>query len=552
MKVFKTSIVALLLCGLLLAAPASFAQESEELPNIIFLVIDDAGYSDIGPFGSEIPTPTMDTLAENGLMLTDFHTAPSCSPTRAQLLTGQDHHRAGFGNMAENLTSEQIGQPGYEGFLNERVLPISDVLGENGYHTYMAGKWHLGSGENDPYNHGFQETISLIQGFGGHFGNQPGFEGVDQIYTRNGEPFELPEDFYSTEFYTDMMIDFIDSNLDSGQPFFAYMAYTAPHDPIQAPEEWREMFDGMYDEGFEAIHEQRLERMIDLGIVPEDTTVAPYPEEAPEWDELSAEEQEIFANAMETYAAMLAILDSEINRFLAYLEETGELDNTWIFFMSDNGSNGEGQNAYFTEDFLTATYDNTAESIGTEDSFFLYGPGWGYVSATPLRGYKGFPTEGGTRTPAIIVGPDVPLSVRTGMNDAFINVFDFYPTVLDITGIEYPESYDGVELLPLQGKSMLPMLTGEAESIHSEDDAFGWELWGRAALRKGDWKILWLREPEGTGDWALYDLSVDIAETNNLADEEPEILADMITEWEQYAEDNGLIYTFGVLPWEME
>ena len=521
-------------------------------PNILFIVIDDAGYSDFGSFGSEIPTPNLDRLAQSGLTFTNFHTAPSCSPTRSELLTGQDHHGAGFGNMGEDITDQQRGQPGYEGYLNERTLPISQLLNDNGYHTYMSGKWHLGRPTEGhiPSNIGFEESVALVQGFGGHFGIQPAWPDGDQIYIRNGEPIELPEDFYSSTYYTDNLIEFIESNRADGQPWFSFLSYTAPHDPMQAPAEWVEQFDGMYDEGYTAIHDARLERMIELGIVPADTTAAPYPEhiEFAPWEGLSAEEQGRMSKGMEVYAAMIAKLDEEVGRLLTYLEETGEMENTWIFTFSDNGPNGEGQNAYFTEDFLDATYDDSEAAIGTAESFFLYGGGWGWASATPLRGYKGYPTEGGIRAPLFINGPGLERAGELTAN--YAEVTDLYPSVLNLAGIEFPEAHNGVELLPLPGASMIPYAMGLTETVHGEEAYFGEELWGRASLRKGDWKILWLCPPVGTGEWQLFNVSTDLAEVNDLAEENPEKLAELVADYESYVSGLGIIGDLGVLPWD--
>jgi len=360
----------------------------------------------------------------------------------------------------------------------------------------MAGKWHLGSGENIPANNGFEETFTLVQGFSGHFGPQPAMmwegEPIVQSYLSNGEPAEWPEGGYSADVYTDKMIEFIESNREDDQPWFSFMAYTNPHDPMQAPEEWTEKMDGMYDEGYTAIHDARLERMIEMGIVPADVGVSPYPDysEFEQWDELDDETKAIMSKSMEVYAAMVAKLDNEIGRLLDYLEESGELENTWIFTFSDNGPNGEGQNAYFSETFLDESYDNSEESIGTDDSFFLYGKGWAWASATPLRGFKGQPTEGGTRAAFFMNGPDLG---RAGeMNDHYVEITDIYPTVLELAGLEFPSENDGTELTPLFGKSLVPYAMGDADMIHGEDEIFGEELWGRAGIRKGDWKALWI------------------------------------------------------------
>lgn len=525
-------------------ATAPTTASSGERPNILLILIDDMGYSDVGPFGSEIATPAIDTLASTGVKITDFHTAASCSPTRAMLMTGVDNHQTGYGNMSESLLPEQIGQPGYEGHLNDRVVTVAQLLNESGYHTYMTGKWHLGREANEPHGRGFEQSFAVLQGFSGHMTLTPAFEGSQTTYTHNGEVVEMPADFgYSTDYYTDRMIEFIDSNKSTDQPFFGYLSYTAAHDPLQAPAEWIEKQHGRYDAGYEALRAERVARMKELGIIPQETESAPFFEEhAPSWDSLSPEEQAIQSREMEVYAAMIANMDYNVARLFDYLREIGEYENTVIFFLSDNGANWEEIDMWGAE-WINATYDNSLENIGAANSFAMYGTGWAQASMGPFHLFKGFAAEGGIRAPLIISGPGVKRVGET--SHAFAHVTDLMPTMLELAGATYPDTFNGNELAPLYGESMVPFLTGGQETIHPADRVTGWEVWGRAALRKGNWKLLWVEEPFGNSQWALYDLTTDLAEQHDLAAEKPEIVADLMAEWEKYVEENGLILALG-------
>jgi arylsulfatase len=513
-------------------------------PNVLLIVADDLGYSDIGSFGGEIATPTLDLLAQEGLRLSNFHVLPSCSPTRSVLLSGTDNHVAGIGTMGELLTPEMEGQPGYEGYLNFRVATLPEVLGEGGYHTYMAGKWHLGNDEEtSPYARGFDRTLTLVPGGGSHWSDRrPLSPPQTMLYRRNGEPVdELPEDFYSTRSYTDFMIESIMQNHGDGRPFFAYLSYTAPHDPLHAPQEYINKYRGMYDQGWDVLREERLQALKDLGIVSENATPYPRLPSVEAWDDLPLEERHVAARDMEVYAAMIDYMDEQIQRIFEYLKEIGEYDNTMILFLSDNGANGHPQTAYpgQTVEFMSS-FDNSLENRGLVNSFIETGPGWAQASMAPSRMFKAFPAEGGIKAPFLVKLPGQMVNAG-GLDHSFVHVRDLMPTILDVAGIEHPQEIGGRQVASLHGSSVLDLVSGGAESPYAEASQVGYELFGMRAFFDGDWKILWMPPPFGPGEWELFNLGDDPGELNDLSAEYPERLAEMIALWEQYREANGVL-----------
>jgi arylsulfatase len=528
----------------LVVSSCAETQPTARQPNILLIVADDMGYSDIGSFGGEIATPTLDQLAGEGLRLSNFHVLPSCSPTRSILMSGTDNHVAGLGTMGEFVTPEMRGHPGYEGYLNFQVAALPEVLRAGGYHTYMAGKWHLGhEQETVPYARGFEETFALLPGGGSHWSDRkPLSPPATMIYRRNGEPVEeLPEDFYSTEYYTGMLLEFIDQNRGDGVPFFAYLAYTAPHDPLHAPKEYIDKYKGKYDRGWDVMREERLQALKGLGIVPEDARPYPRLASVPAWDEMSAEERQLAARDMEVYAAMVDYIDEQIKRVLDYLKEIGEYDNTMIIFFSDNGANGALPTAYpgQTEEYLNS-FDNSLENRGLRNSFIEQGPGWAQVSMSPSRMFKGFTAEGGIRTPFLVKLPG-DMQNAGAMNHSFFHVRDIMPTILDAAGLEHLEEIDGRQIVPLHGMSVLDLFAGKVATPPTAVSQVGYELFGLKAFFVGDWKILWMPPPFGPGEWELFNLREDPAEMNDLSGEYPDRLAEMIALWEAYKEDNGVL-----------
>lgn len=521
------------------------AQSHAARPNIVVIVADDLGYSDLSAFGSEISTPNLDTLLRNGLQLTNFHVSPTCSPTRAMLMSGTDNHVAGLGSMAEEMVAEQRGHSGYEGYLNDKVVAFPALLRDGGYHTYMAGKWHLGlKPENSPAAHGFERSFALLNGGASHF-DQTGlaFFAPKAMYSENGRQVDLPKEFhFSSDYYTDRIIGDIGEAQD-GKPFFSYLAYTAPHWPLQAPDEYIARHRGRYDGGYDAIQEARLQRMRELGLVGESVQINRGPGVWPRWDELSAEQKTAESRRMEIYAAMVDNLDHNVGRLVEHLKRIGQYDNTIFVFFSDNGAEGsvpEDIGGGGNRDWIRANFDNSVDNLGRPGSFIAYGPNWARVSATPFRMFKAYTYEGGIRVPAFVTYP----GWRNGQrSDAFVHVKDVAPTVLELAGIRHPETYGGHAVAPMEGTSLLPFLTGRATSAHTATEASCIELFGRVGVTRGEWKLAYSNRPWGTGSWELFNLANDPTEMHDLSASQPKQLAELLAAWERYQTQHAVIWS---------
>ncbi len=515
-------------------------------PNILLIVADDMGYTDIGSFGGEISTPALDALAKEGLQLTNFHVLPTCSPSRSVLLSGVDNHRAGLGTMGEMTTPEMAGVPGYEGHLNFDVASLPEVLQDGGYHTYMIGKWHLGhDAKTTPHARGFEETFILVPGGGSHWNDRKPVSpspGNVMVYQRNGKPVDsLPEDFYSTKNYTDSVLQWMRKNQGDGKPFFAYLAYTAPHDPLHAPKEYIDKYKGKYDGGWDALRKKRFQALKDLGIINQNTTPFPRLDSVEAWDTLSPEKRREAARDMEVYAAMIDYLDEQIKRVFDYLKETGEYENTMIIFLSDNGANGHPPTAYpeQTEEYLNS-FDNRLENRGLPNSFIDPGPGWAQASMAPSRLFKGFTAEGGIKAPLLVKLPGTMTNAGT-MNHSFFHIRDIMPTLLDVANVSHQEQINGRKVIPMQGRSVLDLFQGNAETPYAGADQVGYELFGLKAFIHGEWKVLWMPKPIGKGDWELFNLKEDPAELRDLSEENPQKLKELVGLWEHYKEENGVL-----------
>jgi arylsulfatase len=514
-------------------------------PNILLIVADDMGYSDVGAFGSEIATPNIDALAAEGMMLTQFHVSPNCGPTRGAMMTGVDPHRAGLGGNHEVAAANQKGQPGYEGYLRKDVVTIAELLRDAGYHTYMTGKWHLGAGSNNPASRGFEKSFALLNGAASHWADQGAIiPGATTRYVSDGQIVDvLPEDFYSTTWYTDQLISYIDTASGDGVPFFAYLSFTAPHNPLHVPKEYIDKYRGRFDRGWDELAIERFARLRTLGLVGDSQDPQPRPEWVMAWDELSPEQQAARSRDMEIYAGMIDYVDESIGRLLEHLRQSGDYDNTLIFFMSDNGPSRTSIQDYLAlggegGEFFNS-FDNSLDNKGLPGSSTDIGPGWAYAAATPLRLFKGYVAQGGIQVPAVIKLPGDMANAGSQM-DHLTHVMDLMPTFLSVAGVDYPDVYNGESVVPLQGKSLMPLLNVES-SIEAESRELGWSAYGMDAYRKGNWKVLRLPEPYGNGDWQLYDLIADPGEVHDLASEFPERARALAKAWEDYAESNGVI-----------
>lgn len=520
---YKTSALSLL------AGLGWSAQAQNDRPNIILIMVDDMGYSDIGCYGGEIPTPNIDRLAENGIRYTQFYnTARSC-PTRASLLTGLYPHQAGIGQMSEDpgSTAEQSeAKPfAYKGYLNRNSVTLGEVLKEADYHTYMIGKWHVGMHgmEKWPLQRGFDRFYGILAGACSYF-KPSGGRGL----TLDNSNLPAPQgSYYTTDAFTDHAIGFIDENKDDNKPFFLYLAYNAPHWPLHAKDADIEKFIGKYEEGWQSISEKRHKRMIEMGLAKKEWGVAEW--ESRRWDELSEKEKHDSALRMSVYAAQIYAIDYNVGKLIDYLEKTGKRENTLIVFLSDNGACAE---PYSETGFGTIEdINDPARSVHPS-----YGLPWAQVSNTPLRKYKVRAYEGGISTAFILSWPEK----YARYNNQFRNNIAFLPdimaTFVDASRASYPTKYhNGNEIFPMAGTSILPTITQPGLSIH--DAIFG-EHFDNRYIRKGQWKAV---KDEKSEAWELYDIEKDRTERFDLAQKHPDILKGMISQWNSWAEKT-LIY----------
>lgn len=510
--------------------------QSDLRPNVLLIVADDLGYADLGAYGSDIRTPNIDALAGEGMLFTQFHTAPLCALTRAMLLSGNNNHVAGMGRQS---WKGLLGSPveGYEARLSNRIAPLPRLLNEAGYHTYSVGKWHLGlDEESSPRAAGFSRAFNLLEGSGSHF-NSVGIEEGGSTYREDEALAQYPDGRYSTDYYTDRLIEFIDENNGDGKPFFAYAAYTSPHWPLQVPDEYLDLYAGDYDDGYDSLRVRRFESLKEAGIIPLESNLPPRNEENALWDTLSAEKKRRESRKMELYAAMVDNLDDHIGRLIAYLKSNGLYENTLIVFMSDNGAAGKDyyERGIFHE-YVIAHYDNAYEKMGTAASFVAYDQEWAEAGSAPFQRFKGYTREGGIVAPMIVAGPGV--NARGEIDSSYLTVMDLAPTILDVADASYPD--DG-SVRPMLGESASRFLAGEVDAVHDENYVTALYSVGRAFLRQGNWKISNLDGPFNETKFELFDLANDPGEMIDLADDEPEKFAEMIQLWRAERKRLGII-----------
>jgi len=522
----------LILAGLHGCSSGDFAATR---PNILYIFADDLGFTDTGPFGSEIPTPNLDELASAGVRLNNFHTDANCQKTRVMLMAS-----AGSGAALEVIGNPMSGRRG--NLLSRDWVILPELMRDAGYATYMAGKWDLGAGDGyTPATRGFDRSFVAVDASASHFAEK--FWDDPLPYEEDGRPLgidDLPEDFYATEYYTDKMLEFLRSN-DGEQPWFAFVPYTAPHWPLQLPDDWLDRYAGRYDEGYDVLREARFSRAMELGVIPEGARLESYKPTAEPWDSLSPEQQRRHARAQEIYAGMVEYLDMSVGRLIDYLEESGQLDNTVIMFSSDHGGSGgeSGLDENAVDPRSVANRDNRYENFGRRDSFIDHGRGFAEAATAPFRGGKGRIYEGGLRAAAIVHYPaEIP---GGGVNNTFMTIMDVLPTFLDIAGTEHPGAgpyKDGRTIRGIAGRSFWPHLKGEAPAVHSPDDTAGWSADdGHGALIRGDYKLI--NDPMPGGGmgvtvWRLYNIAEDPGETRDLAALFPRLTDELAAEWEAH------------------
>jgi arylsulfatase len=542
-----------------LAAPAASPSTAGtgKRPNIVIILGDDLGFADMGAFGSEIKTPNLDSLAKSGVRCTQFYTHASCSPTRSMLLTGVDTHLNGLGNMDEWTAPNQWGVDGYEGYLNKRVATLPQVLKEAGYHTYMAGKWHMGKDPDKiPAARGFERDFSLLDGAGSYW-DMMNFTAATprSTFTEDGRYLKsLPKNYYATKTYTDKIIGYIEANRGDGKPFFAYVSHQAPHDPYHLPREWRSRHVGEYDKGWDAVRQERLKRQIEFGIMPAGSQLSERMWFVPDPVLLAPATRAVLGKKMELYAGMVENMDFHTGRLMDYLKKIGEFDNTIFIVFGDNGAEGTDLFQMIagtpgTRDFLFASINwsqNHPNAWGDPGSYPCYGPMWAQVSMTPFSQYKGWMAEGGIRNAMIVSGPIVKRA-KGGINRSVLHVADIMPTLLEVAGASYPRTVNGQQPPPLMGKSWVKLLAGEEESPRSDQDYLAWEIFGNCAVRQGDWKLRWQYKPYGTQEWELFNLAEDVGERHDLAAAQPDKLKALLALWDDYVRANKVILPNRVL-----
>ena len=515
--------------------------KKDNRPNILLIVADDLGYTDLGCYGGDIKTPNIDLLASNALMFTNFHTAPLCAPTRSMLLSGNDNHVAGMGSMFPVKGTAREGKAGYEQHLTDRIVTVAQLLKTGGYNTFMAGKWHLGSEDAYiPYYKGFEKSFALLHGASNHFNNNQILVDEPPQYRLDNKTVLFPEGKFSTDVYTDEMIGFI-KNGQKDKPFFAYLTYTAPHWPLQVPTDYTDKYKGKYDIGYDSLRVIRFNKQKALGILPDNTLLGARNPAIKPWIQLSPEEKKIEARKMELYAAMVDNLDEHIGQLIAFLKDSKQFDNTVIVFMSDNGAAAEDfyNDPRGSGPFLREHYNNSYENMGSPSSFVSYGPQWAQAGTAPFKLFKAFATEGGIVTPLIVSGKCV--KRKAGLQKGFINVMDLAPTFLELAGIKYPETYHNKKIKPMLGESFLPFISGKTNIIHHSNYVYGLEHDGQCLLIKGNWKITNITKPFDESAFALYNLAEDMGETKDLSKSNASKFKEMMKEWEIFKKKVGVI-----------
>jgi arylsulfatase A-like enzyme len=565
----RNLLVFLLVCMTLVPAGAAEVQTDSARPNILLIVGDDIGFGDLGISGSVTRTPNLDTLAQHGMFFTNFHVSPVCSVSRSMLLTGCDPIEVGLAAFDYTIYPPSEGKPGYEAHLTRNTATVAEILQDAGYRTYTVGKWHLGGsghGGEGPHKWGFDRSYGIYTGAANHW-NEGVFhfdssdpevmkvikrgEVPEEPYYEDGRRVKRPIGIYSDDLWTSKLLEYLEDGRESGKPFFAYVAYTTAHAPIQAPDYLVDKYYEHYLElGYEGLHRARFESQKKLGIIPQH---APYPDRKSNpllraWSELGDEEKRREARLMAAYSAMMESQDYNIGRLLNYLQETGELDDTLIIYTSDNGPEGSGLRGKLSSPTFTrwvrATFSQEIDDIGQGDTFDFIGTDWAGAANGSLQWWKWFIGEGGIRVPLLVLPPKNTAFTRSGaMTDEYAYVKELPMTILDYAGVDYPKSkFKGRKLTPPTGVSLRPFLAGKESRPRTEEEWVVFELFGNAYVVAGDYKAIRMRPGMyGDGKWHLYNIKKDPGETRPLEAKQPERLRKMIDIYERYAKEKGIV-----------
>jgi arylsulfatase len=569
MKNFKKSV---LFTAIATATGSVYAAQEIDKPNILVIVGDDVGFADTQPYGSEVNTPNLMALAEEGVKFTNFHASPTSSVTRSMMLTGANSHEVGLGTFDYAVYPEAIGKPGYEGYLTKNGVTVSTLLKDSGYHTYLAGKWHLGHDDGFlPDDRGFEESYGILAGGSNHFnrdmmfpaknantakalqkGDIPGVE-VEPTY-RNGQVVkDVYKGEYSDQVYTNEIINMIDKNKDDGKPFFAYVPFTAIHLPLQAPESaYQDKIDYYVENGWDEVRKDRFNKMKEMGVIPKEASISDRNSLSRPWDSLTEKEQAWYGRKMAVAMGMMELQDQQIGQITDYLKEIGEYDNTYVIYLADNGPEAAdvtGEN--ISELIRTWTkhhFNNETENVGNANSSVSLGPEWASASTGGLSWFKAYTAEGGIRVP-FIVKPAKNSQKQQGalpagtQTNSMSQVKDIAATILDIADVQHPGTeYKGREVAPMSGVSLLPFFAGEKEQVHSDDNAIPFELFGSGILLKGDYKIIRISTGMGgDNEWHLYNTKQDPAEQDDLRHQKPDLFNEMLTDYKAYESKQNIV-----------
>lgn len=523
-------------------------KDADPRPNIVLILADDLGYSDLGCYGGEINTPNIDSLASNGIRYTQYYNTSRSCPSRASLLTGLTPHMAGVGHMVKERP-----YIGYKGSIASNTVTLAEALKESGYQTAMTGKWHVtnttdpnGSKENWPMQRGFDHFYGTLGGHGSFFDPKTLCDG--------NTPVRAEGDYYYTEAITDHAKEYITQMSEQKAPFFLYVAYTAPHYPMHARKEYIDRYKGHYAAGWDSLRVRRYERMLEAGILPSGTKLSAKDQQCYDWQ---SEQHKLWQqNRMEVYAAMVEQMDHGVGEIVEELKRQGKLENTMIIFLSDNGASNEGHLYNTVERTGTAWKDGMIpdstldgrkvhpgdfpdQELGGPDTYGSYGPQWAHLSVTPFRRYKSWMHEGGICAPMVVSWP-AKITDHGALRKGVYSIIDIMPTFLEVAQTNYPDSIRGQKTLPITGVSMMPSMTKDADY---NTRTLYWEHEGNRAIRQGRWKLVseypgsWktLRDYPNKGSWELYDLETDRTEENDLAAQYPERVAQMAAAWEDWA-----------------
>ena len=566
-KLFPLLIVVIMLagCNQLATNKDAHKDENNSKPNILLLVGDDIGFGDIGAYGSEIKTPNMDRLANKGVRFSNFRVSPVCSVTRSMLLTGCNNIEVGLGAFDYSVYPPTKGQPGYESYLTKDAVAISELLNDAGYEVYKSGKWHLGGeavGGEGPLSWGFTQEFGILSGGSNHWNDlamTPDFTDPNGLnvkrkehWTLNGEHYDRPDGVYSGELYTNQMIEFIKDGHAKNKPWFAYMAFTTAHFPIQAPPELIDKYYQQYLElGFAGLKQQRYESLVKHGLISESASEVPFNEITHKWESLTEDEKKIQARVMATYAAMIEDQDNRTGQIIDYLKESGQLDNTLIIYLTDNGPEGFEATHPKTGNpemakWIETQFDQSFEAIGTANSEHTIGVSWANACTGGLQWWKWFIGEGGVRVPMMIVPPgafNADYDRAGEISTATAYVKDLPMTILEYAGVEHPMTqYKDRKIVKPSGVSIKPFLEKKSNEVRTEKDWYAFELFGNCYVVQGEYKAIKVRTGMfGDGQWHLYNVVNDPSETVPLEKENPTRFEDMKNIYAAYAEANNIM-----------